>query len=187
MTSYLLAGPAAEPIALAEAKAWLKLDGEDEDALVGTLMAAARLHVEGATGRALIAQSWRLVLDAWPDTGVVRLPVTPLLSLTSITAYDSDGVDHEVSLDGIDAGRAELLLPADIDAPALRERNGIAIDYVAGYGEAGADVPEALRQALLLVMAFWFEHRDTVFGAREGPAVPMGFDALVAPYRMVRL
>lgn len=187
MTSYLLAGPATEPIALAEAKAWLKLDGDDEDALVSTLIAAARLHVESATGRALIAQSWRLVLDAWPDNRVVRLPVTPLLSLTSITAFDGDGIDHEMSLDGIDAGRAELLLPAGIDAPALREHHGIEIDYVAGFGEDSEDVPGPLKQALLLLMAYWFEHRDTVFGMGEGPAVPMGFDALVAPYHMVRL
>ena len=187
MTSYLLAGPATEPVSLAEAKAWLKLDGDDEDALVGTLIAAARLHVESATGRALIAQSWRLVLDAWPEDRVVRLPVSPLISLTSITAYDGDGDAHAVSLDGIDAGRAGLLLPASIDAPVLREHGGIAIDYVAGYGEEAEAVPVALKQALQLLMAYWFEHRDTVFGIGEGPAVPMGFAALIAPYRVVRL
>ena len=37
MISYLLAGPAVEPLALAEARAWLRLDTEAEDALVTTL------------------------------------------------------------------------------------------------------------------------------------------------------
>src|SRR5690242_18760477 len=62
MTSYLIAGPGEEPVSLAEAKAFARIDGSDEDALVGALIAAARLHVESLTGRALITQTWRLVL-----------------------------------------------------------------------------------------------------------------------------
>ncbi|WP_162783826.1 baseplate multidomain protein megatron [Devosia naphthalenivorans] len=57
MTSYLLAGPAGEPVSLAEAKAFLRVDDGAEDGLIGTLIGAARLHVEGVTGRALLAQS----------------------------------------------------------------------------------------------------------------------------------
>ncbi|MEQ1902394.1 MAG: head-tail connector protein [Devosia sp.] len=187
MTSNLLAGPAEEPLALAEAKAWLRLDGDDEDALVATLVAAARLHVESTSRRALIAQSWRLVLDRWPESRIVRLPVSPLLEVTSITAYDPDGVASDVSLEDITEGIAELILPATLTTPMLREHNGIAIDYVAGYAEAAAGVPDAVKQALKLLIAYWFEHRDTVFSIGEGPATPLGFDALVAPYRTVRL
>lgn len=74
MTAYLLAGPAQEPVSLAEARAFLRLDGDAEDALVQTLVTAARLHVEAITARAMIAQTWRLVLDARPPDGAVRLP-----------------------------------------------------------------------------------------------------------------
>ncbi len=88
MISYLLAGPAEEPVSLGEAKAFLRLDGDAEDGLVTTLIAAARLHLEGTTGRALVSQSWRVVLDAWPDSRVVALPVAPLVSLSAITAFD---------------------------------------------------------------------------------------------------
>jgi uncharacterized phiE125 gp8 family phage protein len=187
MTSYLLAGPAAEPVTLAAAKAWLKLDGDDEDALVTALVAAARLHVESVTGRALLAQSWRLMLSRWPDDFIIRMPVSPVLSLTSITAIDADGGETELDLDGIDIGRAELLLPADFARPTLRHHNGIAIDYVAGYGAEAEDVPESLRQALLLLVVYWFEHRDTVFTPGPGRAEPLGFEALIAPHRVVRL
>lgn len=188
MTSYLLAGPAEEPVTLAEAKAFLRLDDEAEDGLVSTLITAARLHVEGITGRALMAQSWRVVLDGWPVDRSVKLPVMPLVSVTAVTAYDADGVGHEVPLAQFWPESGKLLLPMNVAGmPMLRERRGIEVDYVAGFGSEPGDVPADIRQALLALVGYWFEHRDAVIVAGSGAVVPSGFDRLVAPYRSVRL
>jgi uncharacterized phiE125 gp8 family phage protein len=192
MTSYLLAGPAEEPLTLAETKAYLRLDDEAEDALVTTLIVAARLHVEGVTGRALLAQSWRLVLDSWPESRIVKLPVAPLISLTAITAYDADGTGHDISLAQFlpetAVAPARLMLPQTIAGmPALRERMGLEIDYVAGFGTEASDVPADIRQALLRLVAYWFEHRDAVIVAGSGAIVPPGFDNALMPYRQVLL
>lgn len=192
MISYLLAGPAAEPVTLAEAKAWLRLDSTDEDALVSTLVAAARIHLESTTGRALLTQSWRIVLDCWPIDRTVTLPVAPLQSLTEIRAYDDGGVFTTISLAQFQAetavAPARLLLPPTVDGmPALRQRLGIEIDYVAGYGDDAGDVPADLRQALLVLVAYWFEHRDAVITAGAGSVIPPGFDRMVSAYRQVRL
>ena len=46
MKCMLLAGPAMEPVLLAEMKAHLRLDGTAEDDLLGALIAAARVAVE---------------------------------------------------------------------------------------------------------------------------------------------
>lgn len=190
MTAYLLAGPAAEPVTRAEAKAYLRLDDEAEDALVDTLITAARLHVEGTTAQAMIAQSWRLVRDAWPTDGTVKLPVAPLMSLTAVTAYDEAGTAHPIAIDQfeIDAATPRLLLPSEVEGmPALRRRQGIEIDYVAGHGETGADVPADLRQAVLALCAYWFEHRDAAVVSATDPVAPTGFDRLIANYRRARL
>jgi uncharacterized phiE125 gp8 family phage protein len=192
MTAYLLSGPAAEPASLDDAKAYLKLDTDDEDALVTTLITAARLHVEGTTGRALLTQSWRLVLDDWPPAGLVRLPVAPLQSLTAITACDINGDPVTLPTDGVlwdaQAAPALLYLPAGFgDTVILRPLQAIEIDYVAGYGTDPADVPATLRQALLLLVAYWFEHRDAVVLAGSGSVIPSGFDQLVGAYRSIRL
>jgi uncharacterized phiE125 gp8 family phage protein len=186
MTAYLLAGPAEEPVSLAEAKSFLKVDDTAEDGLIATLIAAARLHIEGTTARALVAQSWRLVLDVWPAQQV-KLPVAPLISLTAVTAYDADGNEHEIELEQFETEAAAplLLLPATVEGmPVLRERQGIEIDYVAGYGADAADVPADLRQALLGLVAYWFENRD--LGTSAG-IVPSGFDRLIAGYKRARL
>lgn len=186
MISYLLAGPALEPVTLAEAKAFLRVDDGAEDGLIATLITAARLHLEGTTGRALIAQSWRVVLDCWPGERIVRLPVAPLIGLAVVTAYDAGGNAHPIGLGQFqtEAAPARLLLPQEVAGmPVTRERQGIEIDYAAGFGAAADDVPADLRQALLTLVAHWFEHRDSA----SETATPSGFDRLVAPYRSVRL
>lgn len=188
MTSYLLAGPAEEPVSLAEAKAFLKVDGDAEDALITTLIGAARLHVEGVTGKALLAQSWRIVLDDWPEGGVVKLPVSPLISVTEIAATDESGGSHEIALAQFLSEPDRLIVPrVVVGMPVLQERQGLEIDYVAGFGAEPEDVPADLKQALLGLVAHWFEHRDAVIVAGSGAIVPSGFDRAVAQYKRVRL
>lgn len=183
MISYLLAGPATEPVSLAEAKAYLRVDDAAEDGLIETLVTSARLHVEATSGRALLTQSWRAVLDAWPAEREVRLPVTPVAAITAVTAHDEAGTGHALPLDQFEAGPDRLLLPASIAGmPALRPRLGIEIDYIAGHGDDPAAVPADLRQALLLLVGTWFEHRDSAVA----PA-PAGVDRLLGTYRAVRL
>ena len=188
MISYLLAGPAEEPVSLVEAKAFLKVDDSAEDTLIATLIGAARMHVEGVTGRALLAQSWRVVLDDWPADRVVKLPVTPFMALTEITAFDAAGAGHDVPLAQFLREPDRLLLPATVGGmPVLRERQGIEIDYVAGFGAEPANVPADIRQALLLLVGYWFEHRDAVIVAGSGAVVPSAFDRMVVGYKRVRL
>lgn len=192
MTSYLLAGPAVEAVSLDAAKAYLRLDTADEDALVTTLLTAARLHVESTTGLALLTQSWRLVLDDWPPGRLLRLPVGPLASLTAITAYDATGTPTALPLAGIlldaTARPPVAFLPEGFgSAPALRPYQGLEIDYVAGFGSAPEAVPAALTQALLSLVGFWFENRDAVLVAGSGAVLPAGFDALLGPYRRIGL
>lgn len=189
MISYLLAGPAEEPVSLGQAKAFLKVDDSAEDGLIGTLIAAARLHVESVTGRALLAQSWRAVLDAWPANGWVKLPVGPLISITAVTAFDEDGDAHEVPLTQFSSALDRLNVPLGLVGmpPLLQERQGIEIDYVAGFGTAPDDVPADVRQAMLVLVGYWFEHRDAVIVAGSGAVLPSGFDRLVAGYKRVRL
>lgn len=188
MTSYLLAGPAAEPISLAQAKAFLKVDDEAEDALIGTLIASARMHVEGVTGNALIEQSWRLVLDKFPESGLIRLPVSPLLSVTAVTMTSEDAESEALSLEGFTGLGDQLMVPKRILGHAFSaQRGGIEIDYKAGFGSSGEHVPADIKQAMLGLIAHWYEFRDAVIVAGTGAIVPNGFDALVSRYKRVRL
>lgn len=182
MASLLISPPALEPLTLDDAKLFLRVDGIAEDSLIAALIAAARQHAEAVTGRALITQGWRIVLDAWPKRRIVRLTRAPVQTVDAVTLRAADGTPSLVdpALYGLDRATQppRLVVSERAGAPGSAV-NGIEIDFTAGYG-APSDVPPALLLAVRRLAAHWYEHRDT----RDVPAPVAG---LLAPYRMVSL
>lgn len=189
MRPVLIAPPAAEPVSLAEAKLYLRIDHDDEDDLIRALVTAARLLVEAASGRMLVDQGWRIVLDRWPPGGVIRLPLSPVRQVTAVRVRDAAGVAAELAPSAlrieVGADPPVLRVEQSLPPPAL-PRAGVEIDLVAGFGPAPMDVPQGLRQAVLALCAQWFERRGD---DPDGPAarLPAQVMALVQPHRMMRL
>ena len=182
MKRILLEGPAVEPVLLPEAKAHLRLDGDAEDDLLGALIAAARVAVETEIRRVLIAQSWRAVVDEWPEDGII-LPVVPAISVEEVRALDSEGAATVLDSEEYEFDAADGSVVLDPVSGAARYE----IDFTAGYGTSGVDVPQPLRQAIRLLVTHWYEHRSAVvLSDREG-ALPLGYRELVAPYRRLAL
>jgi len=94
MSSILLTAPAIEPLSLAEAKAYLRVETGDDDDVIGALIAGSRIHVEAQTRHALITQSWRICADGWPDDGRLAIVPAPLQALSAARVYDADNVAH---------------------------------------------------------------------------------------------
>ena len=188
MSSLLLTAPAVEPLSLAEAKAFLRVEHADDDDLIAALIAASRIHVEAQTRRALIAQSWRIALDQWPADG--RLPVrpAPLQEVSAARVYDFAGAAQELDLQNfvVDAGNSALAFAPWALAQPGRLAAGIELDVICGYGDAASDVPEPLRQAVRLLVAHWYENRGlAALGAVT--VLPTTVAALIAPYRLLSL
>jgi uncharacterized phiE125 gp8 family phage protein len=189
MAALLLTPPAAEPLSLADAKAFLRVEHDDDDALIETLIRGARGAVEARTRRALITQSWRLVLDAWPRDGRIAAPLAPVRTLTAARVYDSADLAHALDVEAfvLDAASGAIGFTPWGPAPPGRGLAGIEIDVVAGYGDTAADVPEPLRQAVRLLTAHWYENRSLGGGAAGAPPLPAGLDRVLAPYRVLTL
>ena len=191
MSLVLTSAPAVEPVPVAEAKAHLRLDHAGEDTLIATLIATARQHIEAALGLALITQSWSYRLDAWPKGGAVALPLRPVQAIGAVRVSAADGAIVTLApdrylLDGAGVSPRLVATAPPWPRPGLAAQ-GIEIAFTAGYGNAGSAVPAPLRQALLLLVAHWYEHREPVqFGAVAAP-IPDTAATLLAPYRMVRL
>lgn len=178
MSLQLNTPPAAEPVTLDQAKAWLRVEsGGDEDALISALISAARARAEWHTGRAFVTQGWTLWLDR-AETCIV-IPLPPLQAVESVTLYRHD--DSAVMLEAGDytvgGSRVMLKMPSF----GLRPVNAAAIAFTAGYGDA-SDVPADIAQAILQIVSALYEHR----GGEPAPT-PDSALALLAPYRILKI
>lgn len=191
MALVMTSGPAAEPVTVAEAKAHLRIDHSAEDVLIGSLILTSRLHIEAALGIALIAQGWRLLLDSWPRGAQVRVPLRPLIAVSEIRVRAADGTPTVVDADAYEPDTASnspriVRTAASWPQPG-RAAHGIEIDFTAGFGTTADDVPAPIKQAVLLLVAHWYEHRDPIEIGSEATVIPHGISDLLAPWRRARL
>ncbi len=207
----LLSAPGVEPVSEAEALAHARIGSDEELSLLHGHLRSARHMVENWTGRSLISQGWRWMLDGWPGAvsqdwwdGVragpisagkaryIELPKAPLISVTAVTLFnDADqGLSWPAANYFVDSASApgRLVLRNAASAPSpQRAASGLQIDFTCGYGPAPGDVPAPLRQAVLMLMAHYFENREVLQSSPASPILPMGVQALLAPYRIMRL
>ena len=185
MSAILLTPPALEPVSLADAKHFLRVAHDDDDEVIAALIAAARVHVEAQTRRALITQAWRLVIDAWPADGRLKVLPAPLAALDAVRVHDDSGATGlDLQSFVVDKAGSQLVFAPWAMAQPGRAAAGIEVDITAGYGDAASDVPEPLRHAVRLLIAHWYENRGI---AGPGGTLPATVAALIAPYRMLSL
>jgi uncharacterized phiE125 gp8 family phage protein len=186
MTLSIITPPAAEPVALADAKSVLRITTDVEDALLGALIVAARMRIEAELGLAMLTTGFRETFHAFPD-GAVALARGPLTAVAAVSVADSSGVfsplaaaDYLPSL----GSRPGAITPVNIAWPTPGIAvDGVRIDYTAGFGPDPADVPAPLVQAILRLVAYAFDHR----GEAADPAPIALVEPWLAPYRRIRL
>ena len=177
--------PATEPVSLAEAKMHCRVDHNVEDALLASLIQAARGLVEETTGRALITRTLEWRVDQWST--LLYLPYPPTISVVQISYTDADGATATLPTTAYSLRNSVIPAYIRLDAaqrPAVElARDGaIAIRYQAGYG-AAENVPMAFRQAILLLVGHWHLNREAIGNANQSE-LPMAVSALLAPYRL---
>jgi uncharacterized phiE125 gp8 family phage protein len=134
-----------------------------EDSLLTDLITAAREYCEGITGRSFATQTITAYLDAFPCADRFELPRPPLQSVTSIKYKNSGGTETTMTattdyLVDTDSNIGKIVLPYSKSWPSFTPYpvNPITIVYVAGY----AALPKSLKQAMLIHLGYFYEHRD---------------------------
>lgn len=160
-------GPSSEPVTLVEARDQCEILASDttHDTKLARYIGAAREQVENDTGYALITQTFTVSRSTFP-AGEISIPVRPLQSVSGVTYYDADNSQQTLatSVYGLDSTRRLLYLKYNQDWPTITEQHdGIVITCVAGFGSA-ANVPSEFKQAILLQVTKWFEHRGDESG-----------------------
>lgn len=183
----LVVAPTVEPVTLAEAKAQLRVDTDDENAYITDLISVAREWAEDFTGRALITQQWAAQYIGWPCDRTFILPRPRVQTVETLVYVGEDG---EVTVDEasyiVDPIQNSVLVLRAFGAPGLSvdRVNPIQFNFTAGYGDAGTDVPSRIKQAILLAVNNWFENRTPVDAVKVFSKVPMSAEALLNQFRV---
>lgn len=165
---------------LDEARAYLRIESEEEDASLGGVLLGAIGHAEAYLGQMLLRRNVREIVSAsmhWQ-----RLSVWPVAMVNSVTGIPAEGMPFALLADAykieIDAhGEAWLR----VTQPGAAGRAEIAC--LAGMAQAWEELPEAIRLGVLRLAAHLHLHRDNPDDA--GP--PEGVAALLRPWRRRRI
>lgn len=187
MSAMLLTPPAVEPWTIAEAKTFLRVGTSDDDAVIGSLIAAARGQIEALARCVLITQTWRVTLDEWPRDGRIRVRLSPLRDVAAARLRDEAGNAIAIDAERFLAGESVVHAPSwSLPAP-LRARGGIELDVIAGFGNSPSDVPDVLRHAVRTLVAHWYDNRGLAAIGGTVALLPGTVNAMIASYRTLSL
>jgi uncharacterized phiE125 gp8 family phage protein len=199
----LITAPIVEPVTAAEVKLHAHISHSVENMLIESWIASARKTAEDFQRRAYVYQEWELSFDKFP-TMPILLPRPPLIWVKSIKYYDYlnaattiyETFDDPVttteepgtlpstnSLFYIDTdsepGRVGLAYGCQWPSVTLRDMNAVKIRYIAGCGDSADDVPDLVKDAIMLFCTHKNENR-----ASEDDAIPKQFFDLLRPERV---
>ena len=193
-----------KPVSLAEMKSYMRVDTEDDDALINDFIDIATECVKQYTRRSIMTETLELTIDYFGDSrdefdtlseGVhnttrasvfgygneIDLPFIPIQSITSIKTYDTTNAESTFSSTyyQLDETGGRVYLNSGATWPTgLRDREAIKIRYVAGYGSTPQSVPAPIKQAIRQHVSFMYE-------CRQSCELPPSCKALLEPYRLL--
>lgn len=165
----------AEPISLAEAKLYLRVDTDADDDLISVMISGARAAAEGRTHRILRASTWQWVVSG--ITEAIQVPLTPCSACTSIVV---DGETVDASLYIFTAGGEGAPLFAQITPLEGFPEGQVTVTLTCGYSSS---IPEDMRRWLFVRLGDAYEQRESFAVGSNFHEFDRSFvDALLDPY-----
>ena len=156
MKKDLIIAPLIEPVSLEEAKLHIRVDHNEDNELISSLVTSCRMMVESHLNLALIEQTWLWSFDRWQDVAkynssasgnvlpftmganrYVNVPKGHVISVVSIATYDVNDVAEAWDISNIImGGESRQICLKDGFAWPQPQRSilGIEIIYKAGFG-----------------------------------------------------
>jgi uncharacterized phiE125 gp8 family phage protein len=155
----------SEPVTRPEARLHCHITDTEQDSVVDALITAAREYCERTTSRQFVNATWKEYFDSFP-ADEIRLGRWPLSTVNSIKYVDADGntqtwTDTLYEYD-TNAEPPRIKPAYNQSWPTIRSGiyNAVTVEFVAGYGATAASVPKHFKQAIMLLVGHWYEHRE---------------------------
>lgn len=175
--------PSIEPVTVAEAKLHAHIDHSVQDTIIASWIKSARIMAEAYQRQIYISRIMEMSFDCFPRSPII-IPYAPLIQLISIKYFDSDNVEYTLYYDGTNPvttteeggdepstnldfiidingnpGRISLAYAATWPVVTLRPIDAVRVRLAAGYGLEAADVPENVKDAIMLYCTYRNENR----------------------------
>jgi uncharacterized phiE125 gp8 family phage protein len=170
----LVAAPTGEPLEPSDVREWIHQDSTADDARIARLISGVRGFLERRWNRRFLTQTVDQTWDSFPTLPwhPLTLRLGPVQSVTSVSYTDTSGNAQTWSTWKADLNREPARIvpvfgqtwPLAVTQPVV----GVTARYVVGYGDAATSVPADALQAMLLLIAHWYEHPEAVLVTQRG-------------------
>lgn len=181
MTIKVVAAPDEGLVSLADAKLYIGVPDDTEDALLGTLIGAASNYLDGPAGilhRSIREWTYEIELDCFPRSGEsIEIPLSPLQSVVAFTYRDTAEAEQTVPTANYEhriLNGLSYLSPKGEGWPESHADHRIVLRYK-GYngsesgGVVTVDVPQEVQVACKMICHNMYDHRDTLVRGQYVP------------------
>ena len=170
----LSTGAVTEPVTLAEAKEYARIDGFNEDTLITSLIKMARIHCESYIGKSIVLKT--VTIDSFTFPYQFQMPYGPLTNEANISKCVT-----------IDENNVETPLQYRVNAglfPKLFILGGAqSYKFKLVYSAGFTTVPDDIKLAIKMMVNTLYERREDVIIGSIVADFPLGVKALLMPYK----
>lgn len=183
----LVDNPISKVVSYADIKSQLRIDSNDEQSLLEAYIDAATDMAENYCNRHFITHQYKLYFNEQIQTASLIFPNCTLHTNADpvekpINWVDENGAAQSSDKAYIDAFSNPSLVYLSSDFPGTTLKDNAANTFYfwfnTGYGSASTDVPEAIKQAIKLIVADMYYFRED-----RKRAFPMASQILLQPYK----
>ncbi|MGB0660654.1 MAG: head-tail connector protein [Mangrovicoccus sp.] len=159
-----------------------------QDAVLESFLRAALSAIEARTGKALLSRTFIWRLPEWRSRDHQPMPLAPVNSLSWGKLVAKDNSETAVDLNDLalePCSQRPILRSVKGYLPGIPDFGYFELGFDAGFSADWAGMPADLAQAVMLLAAYYYEHRSDV-SANDGN-MPFGVTSLIGRYRTVRI
>lgn len=187
-STRVITPPLVLPVSLAEACAQVRIEVGMDDATVTRMIQAAESYIANTYGVLTTDAVYEHQRADGPCMGW-DLPRYPVTGIESVEAQLVDGTVSSVPLDIFGMSGLRLNPPTFWIKPASRwpsekQTVGATARFIGGWGPTAADIPPAIKHAILLLTGAFYQFREEFTTAGAIKNLPVGLDALLSDYRI---
>ena len=186
-TYQVITAASTFPVSLTEAKSHLKVDTSADDTYITSIIKAATQLSEEYTNRFFINTVIDQTCSSFAD--LETLFKSKVNDVQYVRYYDSDNNLQTLTATVYDKmlsyEPSQIQLANNQSFPTITKRNDAVIcRYTVGYGSSASDVPEVIKQAILLTIGNFYANRESVIVGRMVSELPQNSKWLLDTYKV---